>query len=335
MPTFCRHNRFIERCPICSKTLPGAEAAPKAARARSGTPRTAARTRSRAAAGAHGQAVRVRREARSEDDGFRSPLVPGLRSSADAGRLAEEIGFAAGRLLALAASPPGLYAQARELASSNLEGATWIVFLTAYLSPLDGPEPFTGIREALERGTPFGAGSSGELPDLDGIPTGPRSSHDPARGGETLAAYVAWTGRGPDGQQVAFNGDASWTPMRRFERVFERFALPGLGRTGRYETLVTLGRLGLYELAPDSLHIGGGRAGEDATTAAAKRVFGIADPLLLERRAAALAEAAEVPVEALDLALWNWGAPERAGAGFAADAADEDAAAGAAEALGL
>ena len=23
MPTFCRHNRFIERCPICSKTLPG------------------------------------------------------------------------------------------------------------------------------------------------------------------------------------------------------------------------------------------------------------------------------------------------------------------------
>ena len=25
VPTFCRHNRFIERCPICSRTLPGAE----------------------------------------------------------------------------------------------------------------------------------------------------------------------------------------------------------------------------------------------------------------------------------------------------------------------
>ena len=24
MPTFCRHNRFLERCPICSRTLPGA-----------------------------------------------------------------------------------------------------------------------------------------------------------------------------------------------------------------------------------------------------------------------------------------------------------------------
>ncbi len=49
MPTFCRHNRFIERCPICSKTLPGrapgASASPRAktsARARSGSERRAA-----------------------------------------------------------------------------------------------------------------------------------------------------------------------------------------------------------------------------------------------------------------------------------------------------
>ena len=43
-----------------------------------------------------------------------------------------------------------------------------------------------------------------------------------------------------------------------------------------------------------------------------KRVFGIGDPLNLDRRAAALAEAVSIPPEALDLALANWGAGERA-----------------------
>ena len=58
-------------------------------------------------------------------------------------------------------------------------------------------------------------------------------------------------------------------PQRRFERLFERLALPGFGRTGRYDLLVTLGRLGLYELRADSLHLAGarGRAAEDPTTA--------------------------------------------------------------------
>ena len=75
--------------------------------------------------------------------------------------------------------------------------------------------------------------------------------------------------------------------------VFERLALPGFARMGRYELLVTLGRLGLYELLPDSLQLAGARglSAEDLTTLAAKRVFGIGDPLLLERRAAALAQA--------------------------------------------
>ena len=45
-------------------------------------------------------------------------------------------------------------------------------------------------------------------------------------------------------------------------------------------------------------------------------MFGIGDPLLLERRAAALAEAIAVPIEALDLALANWHSPERATLGF-------------------
>ena len=70
-----------------------------------------------------------------------------------------------------------------------------------------------------------------------------------------------------------------------------------------------LGRLGMFELRADSLHLAA-RAAAAAmpATLAAKRVFGIGDPLLLERRAGALAEAASVPVEALDLALSNWAA---------------------------
>jgi hypothetical protein len=336
VPTFCRHNRFIERCPICSKTLPGAQQSSGGSRT-GATRRAATPSRTRSAAPRQATGVRVRREARSSDDGYRSPLVPGLRASADAARLADEIGFASGRLLALAAAPTGLYAEAAETARHDLERATWMVFLTAYLAPLQGPDPFAGISAALEAGAPFGDAADGEIPSLEGIPLGPRSSHDPARGGETLAAYVQWASRGQGGTQAqAYAGDAAWTPERRFERVFERLVLPGLGRTGRFEALVTLGRLGLYDLRPDSLHLGPAPGtGEDATTLAAKRIFGIADPLLLERRAATLAEEAGIPVEALDLALANWSAEERATVGFSVEVADPEAAARAAAALEL
>ena len=170
--------------------------------------------------------------------------------------------------------------------------------MIAYLSPLEGEDPFAGIRMAL-------ACAPGELPNLDGIPLGPRTSHDPRRGADTLIAYRQWVARGAgadaaaqsaptDGSQaLAFVGDPAWSPQRRFERVFERLAIAGFARMGRYELLVTLGRLGLYELLPDALHLAGARglSSEDLTTLAAKRVFGIGDPLLLERRAAALAQA--------------------------------------------
>jgi len=345
MPTFCRHNRFIERCPICSKTLPGRT--PAARPAASGSAR---RERSRGGSPAHTHSRReqlhVRREARAEDDGYRNPLVPGLRASADAQRLAQEIAFASGRLLALAADPPGFYGETRVIAGEDPERATWACFLTAYLSPLQDGDPFAGIRRALEQGPPQGAPISGPaaedaaLPDLDGVPLGPRTSHDPARAAETLIAYRQWVQRGGGaaaaqarapaaraGQQAAFIGDPGWSPERRFERLFERLALPGFGRSGRYELLVTLGRLGLYELRPDSLHLGSarGQTSEDPTTAAAKRVFAIADTQLLERRARALADAAAVPVEALDLALANWASPQRATLGFPPETTDERA----------
>jgi hypothetical protein len=138
-------------------------------------------------------------------------------------------------------------------------------------------------------------------------------------------------------QAIAFTGDPVWSAERRFERLFERLALPGFGRMGRYDLLVTLGYLGVYQLQPDSLHLGGARglSASDPTTLAAKRVFGIGDPLLLERRAAALAAAVSVPPETLDLALANWGSPQRATLGFPPETRDQDALDRAADALGI
>jgi hypothetical protein len=327
MPTFCRHNRFIERCPICSKTLAGLtpDAQPKSKPRRAATKGAPVRPRHpRLRAG--GKQVHVQREKRAEDDGYRSALLPGLRASGDAEALAEEIAFAHGRLLALGAAPPDLYAEVRALAEEDIERATWTGFLIAYLSPLDGDHPFLGIRLALAGAPTIDAHEEDLLGDLARLPLGPLTSHDPARGMSTLLAYRHWAERA-GGQASAFAGDAGWTPQRRFERSFERLALPGFGRMGRYDLLVTLGRLGLYELRADSLHFSSASDAHsgDLTTLAAKRVFAIGDPLLLERRARVLAEAIAVPIETLDLALANWGTAFRATLGVRGETHDPHA----------
>jgi hypothetical protein len=329
--------------------------------------------------------MRVQREARAADDGYGCELVPGLHASADAERLASEIAFSSGRLLDMQSSPPGIFTEIWALAAEGpdgLERATWICFLTVYLSPLPGDDPFAGVRLVLERerelvqgGTRAGAKgetardggqrdgggaragdhdkSAGDGGDgsgaanttggdrdwdspLDGVPLGPRTSHEPARGSETLRAYRHWALHASS-QAKAIVGDESWTPQRRFERAFERLALPGFGRAGRYELLVTLGRLGLYELQAGSLRLAAGRglAADDLTTVAAKRLFAVGDPIYLERRALAFAEALAVPVDVLDLAFANWAAGERATLGFGPDVVDGQALARARVALGL
>jgi hypothetical protein len=229
--------------------------------------------------------------------------VPGLRSGADADRLAQEIAFAATRLERLASDPPGLYAEVAD-ASLPIEERTWLAFLIAYLGPRDGDDPFAGIAQART------AWSSGELPVLDDVPLGPRTAHEPGRGQRTLDAYRQWAQRSGS-QEAAFTGDTGWTPERRFARVFERLALPGLHRGARFDLLATLGQLGVYELSAGALGLGG----NDPVTVAAKRVLGIGDPLLLERRAADLAAACELPLEALDLGLFNWEQGSRSGLG--------------------
>jgi hypothetical protein len=298
--------------------------------------------------------MRVRREVRAQDDGYSSALAPGLRASGDAARLAEEIAFASGRLLRMHAAPPDLFGEIRRLADdAQLERATWMCFLTVYLSPLQTDDPFVGIRMALDRERGPGRGDEHggdgadagedmqqhehEIPSLEGIPLGPRTSHDPGRGSETLLAYRHWAehagavsasaarATGGGGQAQGLIGEEFWTPQRRFERAFERLALPGFGRMGRYELLVTLGRLGLYELEADSLHLAAGRGPtglDDLTTVAAKRILAVGDPIYLERRALAFAQELSVSVDVLDLAFANWGSGERATLGFRTDTID-------------
>ena len=88
------------------------------------------------------------------DDGFRSPLVPGLKREDDARRLAEELGVAAGRLQQLGAAPPGLYAEAGS--APDAEEGLWLAFLIAYLGPLEDEDPFAGIAAARARGGSHG-----------------------------------------------------------------------------------------------------------------------------------------------------------------------------------
>jgi hypothetical protein len=273
--------------------------------------------------------VHVRRQERAAEDGYSSELLPGLHASADAERLIGEIAFSSGRLLLLGADPPDLYGEVRALAERDPEQATWTCFLIAYLCPLEGDDPFAGIRLAL-------SSDRRALEDLSEIPLGPRTSHNPARGAETLNAYRNWVEQASS-QQLAFAGEPGWSPQRRFERLFERLALPGFSRAGRYDLLVMLGALGLYELRADSLHLSGarGQSASDPATLAAKRVFAIGDPLHIERRAAALAEAISVPVEVLEPALAGWGVGERASLGVPPGTCDLDALARARDALGL
>jgi hypothetical protein len=314
VPSFCRHGRLEANCPICSKKLeqriaPRKPARRPVARKPAAPPSVAVRRRAQRQAGD----LRIRRVARAADDGYEHDLVPGLRASADAARLAEELAFAVARLEELEADPPALYAEVA--GDPDPEEGAWLAFQIAYLSPLERvDDPFASIAAVRTRW------STGELPDADAAELGPRSAHTAGSGARTLAAYRAWAARAGS-QSAALTADASWGPERRFERAFERLALPGFGRAARYELLVLLGRLGVAEVRPTSLQLAGDAL--DPTTVAAKRVFGIGDAMNLRRRSADLARAVAVPIEALDLALVNWARPEderiRAGARTSGD----------------
>jgi hypothetical protein len=305
MPKFCRHNRLLQNCPICSREQELelrpilTSSSPRVAEPRERSARPSrARTTLPARSG-----VTIRRVRNTTDDGYRSSLVPGLRSSADAERLAEEVAFAATRLRRLGEAPPGLYAEVAR--DGDIEERSWLAFLITYLYPLDTDDPFAAIRAVST------TWSSGQFPDLSNVHTGPRTAHDESRAEQTLEAYRSWAARAGS-QAASLGGDSAWTPERRFARAFERLALPGLHRDARFELLVSLGALGVYDVRADALHLGGA----DQVTVAAKRALAIGDSLLLERRAAQLAEASQVPLAALDLGLYNWEGDIRATGGL-------------------
>ena len=219
----------------------------------------------------------TRRLARAADDGYRNQLVPGLRATADAVRLAAALLAAAERI-----EPPGPYeAVATE---PELEQATWLAFLLAVTGGQELQETLLAASPRYEDGVP------------DGLPDGQA---------RTVEAYLQWAERAGS-QTAGFTGESDWSPERRFARVFERLALPGFTRAARFDMLIGLGAAGLYELQPDTLHVG---AEDDATTLAAKRLLVSGDRLLLDRRARELAEACRLPLAAFDRGLAVWGTP--------------------------
>ena len=284
MPMFCRHNRLTASCPICSQEGKSRTPRPAAGgRTRAGAPPA---TAGRSSSGGGGGSARrsstrlvTRRLARAEDDGYRNELVPGMRAVADAERLAAALMLATQRL-----DPPGPYPAVAQQA--DRDEALWLAFLLALVGP-DAPERQAALLEDRPSWT------SGEDPSL------------PAEQRRTAQAYRAWAERSGS-QAAAFAGDAGWTPVRRFGRLFERLALPGFGRARRFELLNTLGAAGLYAVEADGLRFG---SEDDATTQAAKRLLVSGDRMLLERRARELAHATGVPLAALDRGLALWGAP--------------------------
>src|SRR5690242_1887214 len=136
MPMFCRHNRLTANCPICSRELQAelqSKAPPRPARPRA----SSSSTRSRSTSPSRGRVV-TRKLARAADDGYRNALVPGIRATADAERLAAALASAAERL-----EPPGPYPEIA--AEPDLEEATWLAFLLAL-----APE----LREAIAESRP-------------------------------------------------------------------------------------------------------------------------------------------------------------------------------------
>ncbi len=298
MPTFCRHNHLLQNCTICARELNFearpvvSSSAPKATqpreeRPRSQQPRTPRAAKPGATRSSTGS-VRVRRLARGVEDGYRSSLVPGLKSSEDADRLAEEIAFSATRLALM----------------EQLAAGEEVPDVSPAWSEIAAPGDIEARTESAVRfvlGGPRGLDSGSRLEDVvDGIET--------------------WRSRSGS-FEAAFTGEQAWTPERRFERLFERLGgVRGLSRDARYSLLTLLGRLGVYEIRAGRLF----PSGENEATWAAKRALGIGDPLLLERRAADLAQACGVALESLDLALHNWGSGNHVTDGLPEDSGPDE-----------
>ena len=151
---------------------------------------------------------------------------------------------------------------------------------------------------------------------LDEVARGPRSSHQPGSGTRTLAAYAQWAERS-GGQSAAFAGEQGWSPERRFARVFERLVAARASTAARGTSCWCRSAGSASMTCAQSRCSWGQREGSaaartrrrsprSACSGSAIRCCSTAAPLTL-------AEAAGVPLEALDLALFNWSRPVGAG----------------------
>ncbi len=222
-----------------------------------------------------------------------------------------------------------LLAEARLATHGHAEAGPWAslaglmgepeqAFAQALVVALAGPDSAAGsvptaqaLAQAASGVDPQSLAADAALTELFAAgPLGPRAHGAEAAG---LAAAEQLAQRAGGTLAAALQGEAAWTPQRRFARLIDRLALKGVPRAVRFDLLTALGRAGVLDVRAGALHLG-----SDQVTAAAKRVFAVADVALLERRAAALVEALGVEFDALELALWNLAGADATGAGAAA-----------------
>ncbi len=139
MPLFCRHNRPTANCPICSRELEAElrSKAPKKARKSSSTGTSKRRTTTSGRPSASAQSTKPRRRtsgvvtkrvARAADDGYRNPLIPGVKATIEAQYLALTIVDASKRL-----EYPGPHPAVAE--QDDRSQAVWLAFLLALVGP--------------------------------------------------------------------------------------------------------------------------------------------------------------------------------------------------------
>ena len=314
---FCRHNRLEATCPICSrKPSVGGEASGGVARRPSRPARAPSDKRRRPSAGRGASTLSVRRMARAADDGYEHELLPGLRATEDAARLADELAFAEARLHELRDAPPGLYAEVA--AAEDPEEAAWLAFQIALLSPLEDDDPWAGIAAART------AWATGELPAT-------RRRARAARAPRRATVPPRPTARGSaarDPRRPRSPPSRRGRPQRRFDRAYERLSLPGFGRARATSCWCCWAGWASSTCAPRRWRSPASRPTRpsrrpSASSASATRCSWAA-------RASALATEVGVTLEALDLGLRNFGAAtpaDRVTAGATVEADPERAAA--------
>ena len=184
MPTFCRHNRLIQNCPICSREQ-SVELRPVIS---SSAPRSSQDRAGDASGSAASVAARgARRTAACASNG--SPAAPttatGRRWPPGCARAPTRSAsrrswrLRPGGWRCSRRSPPGLYAEVAD-GNGDLEDRTWLAFLIAYLAPLEDDDPFASIRRVWVPWRSVDDAVAGGRPDR--AADGPRSQPRPRDG---------------------------------------------------------------------------------------------------------------------------------------------------------